>query len=206
VLVIQEIFGVNHYVRTRCADLAKLGYVAMAPDAFWRLERNVDLGVDEAALRRGLALGQQFDPATGVADLCAAFEHLRSLPETAGQRCGMVGFCFGGTMVFALASRVQADAVVSYYGSGVPGMLEQGGELGCPLLFHFGTKDAYIPAEAVARVGAFAAGRDNVVVRTYDAGHAFDNEFNSMFADPRAQAEAWGETRAFLGAHLLTGG
>ena len=187
ILVIQEIFGVNHYVRTRCADLAALGYVAMAPDAFWRLEPNLDLGTDKAALKRGVELSQRFDPSTGIPDLCAALDHLRGLSETAGQRCGALGFCFGGTMAFALACHAQPDAVISYYGSSVSDMLQQGATIACPILFQYGGRDPYIPAESIAAVGAWAADQPNMTHRVYDAGHAFDNQFNPMFANPPAQ-------------------
>lgn len=202
-LVIQEIFGVNHYVRTRCADLARLGYVSMAPDAFWRLAPNIELGIDPQALERGVALGQAFDANAGVADLRAALQHLRRLPEVGGRDCGVIGFCFGGTMAFALACHADPSVVVSYYGSGVCALLDQADAIACPVQLHFGSEDPYIPAEDIARIGAFAAGRPTVEHHVYaGAGHAFDNEFNPMFANAEAQHEAWRATRVFLGAHL----
>lgn len=201
-LVIQEIFGITHYVRTRCADLAALGYVAMAPDVFWRIEPNIELGHGQADLQRGVELGQRFDASTGIPDLCAALSHLRTRPETAGRPCGVLGYCFGGTLAYALACRADPDVAISYYGSGVASMLDQGSAITCPTLFHFGNRDPYIPSEAVAAVAAFSADKPMIEHRVYDGGHAFDNLFHPMFADPEPQAQAWSVTRSFLAEHL----
>ncbi|HEX7094651.1 MAG TPA: dienelactone hydrolase family protein [Acidimicrobiales bacterium] len=200
-LVLQEIFGVNAYIRDVCARLAEMGYVAMAPDVFWRLERNVELGGDDAALEAAYGYIRRYDWQAGIADLVAALDHLRAMPETGG-RAGAIGFCFGGTTSFALACRARPDVVVSYYGSGVPDWLAEADGVTTPVLFHFGTKDPYIANEAVDAVRAWASGRANVEVRTYDSGHAFDNHRSAKFSDPVAAAEAWEHTTRFLQTHL----
>lgn len=203
ILVIQEIFGVNSYIEQRCAELAQMGYVALAPDAFWRLEPNVSLGYSPEELQRAFGYASRYDGKQGVPDLAAALDHLRGLPEVTG-KVGVLGFCFGGTMAYALACHANPDAAVSYYGSRIGSMLDQGEGITCPLLFQYGGKDAYISAEEVAAVGAFAASKPNIEHHVYDAGHAFDNHLNPTLSDPRAQAEAWKVTEAFLARHLPT--
>lgn len=201
VLVLQEIFGVNAYIRDVCDRLAALGYVAMAPDVFWRIERNVDLGGDEAAMQQAFNYMRRYSWKQGIPDLAAALEHLRSLPETGG-RAAALGFCFGGTTSFALACTAQPDAVVSYYGSGVPDWCDRADACTAPVLLHFGAKDPYISAEEIEKVRAWAESHDNVTFRTYDSGHAFDNHRSPMFSDPPAAAAAWEATEAFLAEHF----
>jgi carboxymethylenebutenolidase len=200
VLVLQEIFGVNVYIKDRCANLAELGYVALAPDAFWRLEPNLALGHGPEELAKAMGYAGRYDPRQGVQDLRAALAHLRALPENTG-KVGVLGFCFGGTMAYLLACQADPDAVVSYYGSRIGAMLDQSESIRCPLLFQYGGKDPYIPAEEIAKVGELAA-RPNIEHRVYDAGHAFDNEFAPMFSVPAAREQAWEATTAFLAKHL----
>jgi len=199
-LVLQEIFGVNDYIREVCERVAALGYVAMAPDVFWRIERNVSLGGDEASLQQAFTYISKFDWQNGVSDLTAALDHLRALPETGG-RAGAIGFCFGGTTSFALACAADPDVVVSYYGSGVPDWLPNANDVTAPVLLHFGANDPYIPNEKVDAVRAWAEARPNVELHTYDSGHAFDNHTSPMFSDPPAAEKAWKNTTAFLAAH-----
>jgi carboxymethylenebutenolidase len=198
ILVIQEIFGVNEYIQNRCAKLADLGYVALAPDAFWRIERNLALGPDDLSTAMGYA--GRYDGKQGLQDLSAALAHLRALPETTG-KVGVLGFCFGGTMAYLLACHADPDAVVSYYGSRIGSMLDQSVSIRCPLLFQYGARDPYISAEEIAKVGELAA-RPDVEHRVYDAGHAFDNEFSPMFSEPVARVAAWEVTTEFLAKHL----
>lgn len=201
VLVLQEIFGVNDYIQARCARLAELGYVALAPDAFWRIEPNLTFGYSEEELGKAMACAGRYDGEQGVADLSVALAHLRNLPETNG-KSGVLGFCFGGTMAYLLACHADPDAVVSYYGSRIGSMLELSASITCPLLFQYGASDPFIPAEEIARVGELAASRPNIEHHVYDAGHAFDNDLNPMFGNPEAAAQAWEVTRAFLARHL----
>ncbi|HEV8297510.1 MAG TPA: dienelactone hydrolase family protein [Acidimicrobiales bacterium] len=200
-LVLQEIFGVNEYIRDVCRRLAELGYVAMAPDVFFRIEPGVDLAHDESSMKAAFGYIGQYDWSTGTGDLVAALAHLRTLPE-AGGRAGAIGFCMGGTTSFALACAADPDVVVSYYGSGVADMLEGAGGVTAPVQFHFGGNDPYIPGEAIARVAAWSAERDHVEFHVYESGHAFDNNFSAMFSDPAAAEAAWANTTRFLAQHL----
>ena len=200
-LVLQEIFGVNEYIREVCDRLAAIGYVTLAPDVFWRIEKGVECGHDEAGMQKAFGYIGQYDWSTGVGDLVLALDHLRALPETGG-RAGAIGFCFGGTTSFALACVAEPDVAVSYYGSGVPDWLDKAGNLTTPTLLHFGSNDPYIPMARIEQVQAWAASQPGVDCQLYPSGHAFDNHFSAMFSDPGAAAAAWANTTGFLATHL----
>lgn len=202
ILVVQEIFGVNAYIRERCAMLARIGYVTLAPDAFWRIERNIALGHEPADLERALGYVSRYDHDRGLPDMIAALDHLRGLPEVTG-KVGVLGFCFGGTMAYRLACHAHPDAVVSYYGSGIGSKLDQAAGIACPILFHHGARDPYIPQDEIERVAALVASKPDLMEHCIqDAGHAFDNHLAGMFHDPPAAAAAWRVTESFLARHL----
>jgi carboxymethylenebutenolidase len=197
VLVIHEIFGVNDYLQAVLDRLAGLGYVALCADLFWRIDPDHDIAQDEAGLGQAMERMGSFDLADATRDCDAALGFLSRRSEVTGE-VAVLGFCLGGTLAFATAISSEPDAVVSYYGSGVADLLADAGEIHCPVLFHFGSDDAFIPAEAVDRVEAAFADRDDVELRRYAAGHAFDNSFSDLFHEPRAAEEAWGVTADFL--------
>ena len=205
VLLLQEIFGINDNMRGLARRLAGHGYLVLVPDMFWRLQPRYERN-DESSIPEGAAMAQRFDPAAGAADLTATFAHALSMPQCTG-KVGGVGFCFGGTLayLFAATARVAGrgpDAVVSYYGSGVPDMLDQLGSIQCPILFHFGDQDPYIPTERVDAVADAVTGRPNMQLRRYDAGHAFSNWDTPSLYDKAAAEEAWQHTLGFLATHL----
>ncbi|WP_210418152.1 dienelactone hydrolase family protein [Ruania zhangjianzhongii] len=202
VLLLQEVFGLSDYVRTRAADLAEAGYVVFAPDLYWRLP---DAQVAEDDVARGLELAGQLPWDDALADARTAMDALRAAPETTGQ-IGLVGFCYGGGLAFNLAAQTVPDSLVSYYGSALPTLLPLAREVTCPSLHHFGTADEVIPLETVEKIrDAVTAGHRRVQFFTYDgAGHAFDNPSPAAHHE-QASALAWQRTLAFLGAHLSPG-
>ena len=204
VLVIQEIFGVNQYIQQVCRRLAALGYVALAPDCFHR--QGAGFAVDRTgpeAIGEGVGKASKHDGARGVADLGSALAHLRGLPEVGGRKVGVTGFCFGGLMTYLVAKNFDPDAAVSYYGSNIANMLDGVAEkLTCPILFHFGDNDPFLPNKDVDRIREATAAMANVTVNQYwMGGHAFDNTF-SPFYQPYQATEAWGHTTAFFARHL----
>ena len=221
VLLLQEIFGFDEFLESRARLLASLGYSVLVPDVFWRVERNVSLGHDEAALQVAFGYMGRFAEVpkdVTTADLVAALAHLRTLPETIG-KVAVVGYCLGGRLAYevAAASGPDAsgpdacgpdasgpdasgpDACVSYYGSGIAGELDLAERVACPVLFHFGGSDPYLSREEIDAITAAFAGRPGteVVVQEH-AGHAFENSFAPMFSDPEAAAASWPVTLAFL--------
>ena len=116
VIVIQEIFGVNGFVRAVADEFAARGFFALAPDLFWRIEPNVQLNdKTEADWKRALDLMGKFDIGTGVQDIQAAITYLRKIPGVTG-KVGVVGYCLGGRLAYLCATRTDSDASVSYYG------------------------------------------------------------------------------------------
>ena len=203
VLLVQEIGGVNGYIRAVAERLAELGYVVLAPDAFWRVQPNFSVeGFTEANLAECMQIVSQFDQEQGLADFGAALEHLRELPEVIGG-VGVLGFCFGGTQAFLMAAEYDLDVAVSYYGSGVAASIDRVSDVECPLLLHFGGNDPYLPADQIETIRAATSSMPNVEILVQpDAGHAFDNHLSDNFWDPDAAAAAWTRTVAFLAEHL----
>jgi carboxymethylenebutenolidase len=204
VLVIQEIFGVNSYIQHACTRLASLGYVALAPDVYHR--QGAGFAIDRTgpeAVGEGIARASSHDAVRGLGDLGASLSHLRGLAEVGGAKVGVMGFCFGGLMTYLVAKNFDPDAAVSYYGSNIANMLDGVAEaVTCPILFHFGDNDPFLPNSDVDRIREATAAMPNVTVRQYwMGGHAFDNAF-AAFYQPYQANEAWGHTTAFLAGHL----
>ena len=203
ILLLQEIFGVNAYIRDVADRLAGLGYVVCAPDVFWRVRPNLDIDSSRPeAIPEAIEIAGQWDAVAGLADLGACLDHLRGMPEVQGE-VGVIGFCFGGTQTYRVASTFDVACAVSYYGSGIASMLDGVATLHCPIIFHFGDADPYIPNDEVDAIRAATAARHDVVVYQHAGGkHAFDNHHAPHFSQPEIAAEAWQTTAAFLFAHL----
>lgn len=206
IVLYQEIFGVNDFLLGKAADLAKLGYAVCCPDVFWRIEPGVSLPHDEIGLQRGMSLvgrwmGEVPDD-TKVSDLLAGLSQFEADERVTGG-VAVMGYCLGGTLAYMTAIAGEPAACVSYYGSGVADQLGAAGEIKCPVLFHFGDHDSYIPNDQVDRIKAAFADRQDVTVRVaHGAGHAFENLLAPAFANPAAAAESWPVTVGFLEQHL----
>ncbi len=203
ILLLQEIFGVSPYIRRRAEDLAELGYVVLAPEVFWRL------GVAEVPdgptmLEEALGVIGRLDWDAAVADASTALRFLRGRPEVDG-RTGVVGFCFGGGLGYAVVAAEPADGLVSFYGSALPGLVEAVPSVSTPSLHVFGEADSYIPADVVGRIRAsVTSGGGPVEFLTYPgADHAFDNA-DFVNHDPTASEQAWAATEAWLARTLPT--
>jgi carboxymethylenebutenolidase len=205
ILLLQEIFGVNDFLKGKAADLAGLGYVVLCPDVFWRVERNVDLAHDEPSMASAFGYMEQFmavDPGVTASDLLSALSTLRSLPETTG-RAGVMGYCLGGRLAYEVAVAGDPDTCVSYYGSGIADRLDDAAKITCPILFHFGGNDPYIPMDQIERIREAFKGRPDVVVHVQEAaGHAFENSLAPQFSRPEAAARSWPLTVDFLSTTL----
>ena len=201
ILLLQEIFGVGPYIRAVAARLCEAGYVVGAPEVFWRFAPGWEAGHDEAGLQASMEKVGELDPVLAVDDCVAALHALDELDEVAG-RSGVIGFCLGGSLAWSVAAGAEPSVCVSYYGSGVPAMLDQMPQVSCPTLFHFGNADAFIPNEGVEAINSAIDGRPGFVLNVENAGHAFDNHESEMFYDESAAQAAWAKTLAFLGEHL----
>jgi carboxymethylenebutenolidase len=174
VVLIQEIFGVNDVMRATAAQVAELGFFAVVPDLFWRIEPGIELtDKSEAEFKRALALMSRFDQDSGIDDLKATIAAARSLPGANG-RAGTMGYCLGGRLAFMMATRSDADVNVSYYGVGLDGLLGELGTLRSPLVLHIAGNDGFFPPEGRARVIDAVQGNNLVHAYNYEgADHGF---------------------------------
>jgi carboxymethylenebutenolidase len=208
IVVLQEIFGVSDYIQRRGAQLAELGSVVVAPEIFWRLGVVSPVEGDDA-LQQGVALVQRLDWDAAVRDAAASVKWLRDRDEvTAG--VGVVGFCFGGGLGYAVAAHLESgdagdttplDALVSYYGSALPDLHETL-TVTAPSLHHFGLADSFVDTQTVRRIEASVTQQPATVFETYaDADHAFDND-DMPWHDPSSSTLAWSSTVGFLRERL----
>jgi carboxymethylenebutenolidase len=154
VVVIQEIYGVNAVIRAVADRLAQAGYLAIAPDLFWRIEPGVDLtDKSEAGNKRAFELMGVFDAELGVKDIEATLEAVRARPDCTG-KVGAVGYCLGGKLAFLTATRTDSDASVSYYGVGLDTLVPEAEKLAHPLLLHVAEEDRFVPKTAQAAMEA----------------------------------------------------
>jgi carboxymethylenebutenolidase len=174
IVVLQEIFGVNKYMRQVCDWYAAHGFVAICPDLFWRQERGVDItDRSEAEWQKAFALYQGLDETKAVEDSAAAVEFLRKHPTCNG-RVGAVGFCLGGNLAWLVSARFQPDCAVGYYGVGIEKTLNEAGNLGSSLMLHVAGKDQYCPPEAQDTIHATLDSNPLVTIYDYpEQDHAF---------------------------------
>lgn len=202
VVVIQEIFGVNHTVREVCDALAADGFHAVAPDLFWRFEPGIvldDRKSDEMA--RAFDLFPRFDIDKGVEDIAATLAAARTLPGASG-KAAVVGFCLGGLLAFLTAARTDADASVGYYGVQIDAHLAEKEKIAHPLMLHIAGADHFVPPDAQARIGAALGDDRHVEIHVYPgADHAFARRAGNHY-DPKAAEVADRRTHDFLRLHL----
>jgi carboxymethylenebutenolidase len=202
VIVLQEIFGVNEGVRSIAKAYAAKGYIAVAPDLFWRSEPGLSLSeAKEGDWRKAFSLYTAFDMDRGVNDIAAAVAAARTL-EGASGKIGVTGYCMGGLLTFLSAARTDADAFVAYYGGGTDRYLGEAANIKAPLLYHLAGADEYIGPEAQASIRAALDRLPNATVHTY-AGrdHAFARPNGSHYDETDATL-ANSRTDAFFRQYL----
>lgn len=172
VVVIQEIFGINHVMREVCDRLAGLGYLAVCPDLFWRLKPGVELtDRTQAEWDEALTYMNRFDIDTGVRDIQSTLDQVRASFECNG-RVGTVGYCLGGHLAFLTATRTNADCAVGYYGVNLQARLDE--TVAIPLMLHIAEEDGFVTKDAQAQVKSALAGNDLVTIHSYPGrDHAF---------------------------------
>jgi carboxymethylenebutenolidase len=202
VVVLQELFGVNADIRKTCDELAEQGFVAVAPDLFWRQEPGIDLNVtSEADWQHGLRLYQAYDRDAGVRDIQDTLKAVAKLPECTG-KIGVQGYCLGALMTFLTAVRAQVNAAVAYHGADTEKYLGEVQNLHAPLLIHLGEEDEFISKAAQAQIKAALAGKANATVYSYPGQrHAFARH-NGTHYNAAAAALANGRTSEFLQREL----
>ncbi|PLK25314.1 carboxymethylenebutenolidase [Porphyrobacter sp. TH134] len=176
IIVIQEIFGVNPGIRQKCDKLAAEGYLAVAPDLFWRIEPGIQLDPDvEPEFQRALGLFGEFDQDTGIRDIEATIRHIRTALGVS--KVGCVGYCLGGRLAYMTAARTDIDASVGYYAVGIDGLLGEKHAIAHPLMLHIPTNDGFVPRETQAAMHEGLDDHPKVTLHDYDGlDHGFATE------------------------------
>lgn len=202
VVVVQEIFGVNHTVTEVAEGLAANGFYAVAPDLFHQFEPGIVLDDRKPEdSRRAFELFPRYDVPRGVEDIRDTIDAVRTLPGVNG-KVGVVGFCLGGLQAFLAATRTNADAVVGYYGVNIDAFLGEADRIGRPLMLHIAGEDRFVPREAQDKV--IDALKDNpfVEVHRYEGrDHAFARRDGDHYAPEDARV-ADQRTHDFLRRNL----
>jgi carboxymethylenebutenolidase len=194
IVVIQEIFGVNAGIRRKCDRLAEAGYLALAPDLFWRLEPGVELDPDvEGEFKAALELMGRFDQDLGVRDIEAAIRYARNSLNC--DKVGAVGYCLGGRLAYMTAS-------VGYYAVGIDSLLREKHAIAKPLMLHIPTADGFVPPEVQRAMHEGLEDHPRVTLHDYEGlDHGFATEMGKRRNDEGAEL-ADRRTMAFFAEHL----
>jgi carboxymethylenebutenolidase len=175
-IVLPEIFNTNAHIRAVADGYAADGFVAFAPDVFWRREPGSYLPYTDEGRAKAYALRARLDNDQFTRDLGDAIAALRARPDCTG-KVGVMGFCLGGLLAYLASTRLPIDAAVSYYGVQIDPHLGEADRLGCPLLMHFAENDPHVPTETVAAIQARLGGLSNVNIHIYPGTeHGFNRQ------------------------------
>ena len=202
IVVIQEIFGVNEGIRRKGGHWAALGYLALAPDLFWRLEPNVDLDPDiPDQFQRALGLMQKLNQDHAIRDIEACIREARRRLGDGG-KVGCVGFCLGGRLAFMTAARTDIDASVAYYGVGLDNLLHEKHAIARPLMLHIAGADHFVPPEQQRKIHEALDDHPRVTIHDYSGeDHGFAAEMGKRRSEAAAQL-ADSRTDAFFAEHV----
>ena len=201
IIVIQEIFGVNAGIRRKCDRLAEEGYLAVAPDLFWRLEPGIELDPDvEPEFQRALDLMGKFNQDQGIRDIEATIHHIRRQESLA--KVGCVGYCLGGRLAYMTAARTDVNASVGYYGVGIDGLLNEKHAIAHPLLLHVPTEDGFVDKDTQKAMHDGLDDHPKVTLYDYEGlDHGFATEFGKRRSEEAANL-ADSRTSAFFAENL----
>lgn len=200
VIALQEVFGVNAVMRGKADWLAREGFLAIAPDLFWRLGKDIDItDQSEAEWAQAFDYFKRFDVDAGVRDVQATIAHARSMGAA---KVGAVGYCLGGLLAYLTAARTDCDASVGYYGVNIQSFVGEAANIKKPLILHVAGKDGFVDQAAQDAMHAGLGGNSKIALHTYsEQDHAFTREGGKHY-DAAAAKLADGRTLAFFKAHL----
>jgi carboxymethylenebutenolidase len=203
IVVIQEIFGVNEGIRRKCDHWAGQGYLALAPDLFWRLQPGVELDPDVPdQFEQALDLMGRFDQDQGVSDIEATIRAARGRLGQAG-KVGVVGYCLGGRLAYMAAARTDADASVGYYAVALPDILHEKNAIARPLMLHIAGADHFVDAAAQREMHEALDDHPKVTLHDYPGeDHGFAAEMGKRRSEEAARL-ADGRTVEFFARHLV---
>ena len=201
IVVIQEIFGLNEGIRRKCDTLAEAGYLAIAPDLFWRLQPNVELDPDVPdQLQQAFGLMGRFAQDAGIRDIEATIRAARE--AVGGGKVGAVGYCLGGRLAYMTAARADVDASVGYYAVGIPDLLGEAHAIAKPLMLHIAGADHFVGPDQQAKMHEGLDAHPKVTLHDYPGvDHGFATEIGAR-RSPEAAELADRRTAEFFAANL----
>jgi len=201
IIVIQEIFGVNPGIRNKADHWASLGYLAVAPDVFWRQQEGIELDPDiPEQMQQAFGFMQGHDFQAGICDVEATIHWIRR--EAGVPKVGLVGYCMGGMVAYQAATRTDVDASVGYYGVGIAGMLNESHAIARPLLLHVPMADGFVPPEEQKAMHEGLDPNPHVTLHDYPGlDHGFAAEMGKRRNEEGARL-ADGRTEAFFAENL----
>ncbi len=194
IVLVQEIFGVNSHIRSVAEDYADQGFHVIAPALFDRVQRNLELSYNPTDSAQGMKTARQIGMDAALLDVAASIVHARA--EWPELKIGVLGFCYGGSLAWLAATRLNPAAVVCYYGGQIAANATETPR--CPVMMHFGAKDPHIgPAE----IEKIKAAHPDLPLFLYDAGHGFNCDQRKDF-EPKSASLARQRTLEFFRNHL----
>lgn len=202
IIVIQEIFGINSGIRRKCDKLAEAGYLAIAPDLFWRLEPGIELDPDiEPEFKKALELMGKFNQDAAIRDIEATIRTARDM--VGGGKVGAVGYCLGGRLAFMTAARTDIDATVGYYGVGIDNLIGEKSAISRPLMLHVAGDDHFVDKPTQARMHEGLDDHPKVTLHDYPGeDHGFATEVGKRRSEKAADL-ADKRTAEFFQQNLL---
>jgi carboxymethylenebutenolidase len=196
-VLLQEIFGINGYMKSMADRYAEEGYVVLVPDLFWRMKPGVELGYSEADFKEALGYNERLDEENAVNDIAATIAAIRGLPEQAG-KVGAIGYCLGGRLAMLAAARTDVDCAVSYYGVGLDAYISKIPAIHCPMIFHFAENDVMTPTASREKIIAALKQKPSIETYVYPGcDHAFATPEREHFDKPAAMM-AYSRTMSLL--------
>lgn len=201
IIVYPEIFGVNKGIRKKADDWASKGYLAVAPDVFWRQQPGIDLDADVPAdLDKGLGFMGSHDFDQGIEDVEAIIHWIRR--ERSVPKVGFIGYCMGGRVAYMAAARTDVDVSVGYYGVAIDEMLGEKHAIANPLMLHIPTADGFNPPEKQKAIHDGLDDHPRVTLHDYEGlDHGFATEFGARRDEAGARL-ADERTAAFIAQHI----
>jgi carboxymethylenebutenolidase len=196
IIIGQEIFGVTHDIREVADRYARAGYLAVAPDLFWRVSPGIELSHSKEGIARAFELLQGFSEDDAIEDIGRTIAHAKAQPGIGS--CAVLGMCLGGKLTYLAAARLPAEVCIAFYGVGIEKSLGEASDISRPLKMFFGTKDKYAPLPVQAQIAEATRGLANVEITVVEGA---DHGFYTRGA-PEVISRTHEEALGFLDKHM----
>jgi carboxymethylenebutenolidase len=194
IVLVQEIFGVNSHIRSVADDYAGQGFHVVAPALFDRVQRNLELSYNPTDVTQGMKAARQTGMDEALKDVAASISYART--EWPALKVGVLGYCYGGSLAWLAATRLDPGAAVCYYGGQIAANAAETPR--CPVMMHFGAKDPHIGPAEIEKIREAHPG---LPLFLYDAGHGFNCDQRKDY-EPESAKLARQRTLEFFSHHL----